>query len=172
MKRVFLLLTLGAWMSGAAATAAAHMQPMQMQPMTRMQTTTPPQAGPSHAVKALKLVQGWVRAAPPGAEELSVYMELSNPGKQPLTLTGLSSSVSGQAMLMNTTEDAAGRESMQMAESWTIPAGGTLRVLPGSRHLMLRQLKRQPQPGETVKVVLRFSDGSMLPLKLPVRRLP
>ncbi|WP_424951927.1 copper chaperone PCu(A)C [Deinococcus sp.] len=171
MKAMFLKPALGVLTLGAGWTDAQMMQ-MPATNMAGMQMTGPTPAAISPAVKALKLVQGWVSAAPPGAEELSAYVELSNPGRVPLKLTGLSTSVSGQAMLMNTGKDAAGRESMQMAQSWNIPAGGRLKVLPGSGHLMLRQLRRQPQPGETVKVTLRFSDGSALPLTLPVKRFP
>jgi periplasmic copper chaperone A len=167
MKRVFLTLTLGAWGCTAPATGTA-----QAQEMSGMQMTAPTSARTSNAVKMLKLVQGWVSAAPPGAEELSAYIELSNPGKVPLKLTGLSTSFSGQAMLMSTGKDVVGRQTMQMVGSWNVPAGGRLKILPGSGHLMLRQLKRQPQPGETVAVTLRFSDGSALPLKLPVKRFP
>ncbi|WP_407540047.1 copper chaperone PCu(A)C [Deinococcus radiomollis] len=142
--------------------------------MPGMNMTTQP-AKPttaSPAVKALKLMQGWVSAAPPGAEELSAYVVLSNPGKVALTLTGVSTPAAGSAMLMTTTRDAARRESMQMTAAMKIPAGGTLKILPGQAHLMLRQFGRQPQPGENVAVTLRFSDGSARTLTLPVRKLP
>lgn len=169
MTKKFLKVALGVLTLGAGGMQAEQGQPMGM---TGMQLTNPTPASTSPAVKALKLVQGWVSAAPPGAGELSAYLELGNPGKTPLKLIGLSTSVSGQAMLMHTGRDAAGRGTMQMIGSWNIPAGGQLKILPGSGHLMLRQLKRQPQPGESVTVSLRFSDGSVLPLKLPVKRFP
>ena len=136
-------------------------------------TTRPAKPMPlSPAVKALELIRGWVSAAPPGAEELSAYVVLSNPGKVALTLTGVSTPAAGSAMLMITAGDAAGRESMQMTAAMKIPAGGTLKILPGRAHLMLRQFKRQPQPGENVVVTLRFSDGSARTFSLPVRKLP
>lgn len=126
----------------------------------------------SQAVKALKLVQGWVSAAPPGAEELSAYVVLTNPSKVALTLSGVSTPAAGSAMLMTTARDAAGRESMQMTAAMKIPAGGTLKILPGRAHLMLRNFRRQPQPGESVPVTVRFSDGSARTFSLPVRKLP
>ena len=117
-------------------------------------------------------MQGWVSAAPPRAEELAAYLVLSNPGKVALALTGVSTPAAGSAMLMTTARDAAGRESMRMTAAMKIPAGGTVKILPGQAHLMLRKFMRQPQPGENMAVTLRFSDGSARTFSLPVRKLP
>ena len=165
------LLTLMLCAAGLATGQATAQSTGQVRhSMPGMNMTTPMTASP--AVKALKLMQGWVSAAPPGAEELSAYVVLSNPGKVALTLTGVSTPAAGSAMLMTITRDAAGRETMQMAAAMKIPAGGALKILPGRAHLMLRKFGRQPQPGETVAVTLRFSDGSARTLTLPVRKLP
>lgn len=169
MKRILLTLMLSAAALGTAQ--AAHDMPGMAMPAPA-RSAQPTQAKSSAAVQALKLVQGWVAAAPPGAEELSVYLVLGNPGKVALTLVSVSSPVAGTAMLMTTGKDGAGRETMQMTMAMKIPAGGQLKVLPGQGHLMLRALKRQPQPGESVPVTLRFSDGSARTLTLPVRKLP
>ena len=163
-----LILMLGALLVGAgqAVTGQAGMDHMQMSPAVA------PKAVPaSPAVRALELTQGWVSAAPPGAEELSAYLVHSNPGRVAVTLSGASSPVSGQVMLMNTSKDAAGRESMVMVNAMKIPAGGSLKIVPGRAHIMLRALKRQPQPGEQVALTLRFSDGSARTLSVPVKKL-
>lgn len=165
MKRIVLTLTACALL-GTAGAAQAH-------PATMPEMTMPAaKAVVSPTVKALNLTQGWVSAAPPGAEELSVYLVLSNPGRSAVTLTGGTTALAGQTMLMTTGHDAAGRGTMQMAAGLKVPAGGSLKILPGSAHLMLRALKRQPQPGETVALTLLFSDGSARTFTLPVRRLP
>lgn len=172
MKRVTLILTLGTLLVGAgqavtgrAEAGQAGMDHMQMSP-----AVAPKAAPASPAVRALKLTQGWVSAAPPGAEELSAYLMLSNPGRVAVTLSGVSSPVSGQVMLMNTSKDAAGRESMTMVNAMKIPAGGSLKIVPGRAHIMLRALKRQPQPGEQVALTLRFSDGSARTFSVPVKK--
>lgn len=174
MNRVTLILTLGTLLVGAgqaqtvtgqAATGQTGMKHMQTPPAVA------PKALPaSPSVRALKLTQGWVSAAPPGAEELSAYLVLGNPGRAAVTLIGVSSPVSGQATLMTTTKDAAGRGSMTMASAMNIAAGGSLRVLPGQAHVMLRSLKRQPQPGEQVALTLRFADGSARTFSVPVKK--
>ena len=167
MNRVTLILTLGTLLMGVgqAATGQTGMKHMQMPPAVA------PKALPaSPAVRALKLAQGWVSAAPPGAEELSAYLVLGNPGRAAVTLSGVSSAVSGQATLMTTTKDAAGRGSMTMASAMNIAAGGSLRILPGQAHVMLRSLKRQPQPGEQVALTLRFADGSARTFSVPVKK--
>ena len=167
MKRSTLVLMLGTLLVGAGQTATgqAGMNQMQMPP------AVVPKAVPvSPAVGALTLTQGWVSAAPPGAEELSAYLVLGNPGRAAVTLVGLSTTVSNQAMLMRTGKDSVGRETMKMTGSRKIPAGGTLRILPGQAHVMLRSLKRQPQPGEQVALTLRFADGSARTFNLPVKK--
>ena len=173
MKRSTLILMLGTLLVGAgqavtgqAATGQAGMDYMQMSP-----AVAPKAAPASPAVRALELTQGWVSAAPPGAEELSAYLVLSNPGRVAVTLSGASSPVSGQVMLMSTSKDAAGRESMVMVNAMKIPAGGSLKIVPGRAHIMLRALKRQPQPGEQVALTLKFSDGSARTLSVPVKKL-
>ena len=168
MKRLTLFLTLGTLLVGVgqAATGQAGMDHMQMSA-----AVAPKAASASPAVKALKLTQGWVSAAPPSAEELSAYLVLSNPGRVAVTLSGVSSPVSGQVTLMNTSKDAAGRESMTMVTAMKIPAGGSLKIVPGRAHVMLRALKRQPQPGEQVALTLRFSDGSARTFSVPVKKL-
>ncbi|MGY2892572.1 copper chaperone PCu(A)C [Deinococcus sp. UYEF24] len=174
MKSSFLTLMLcaaGLATGQAAAQTAVQSAAQATHSMAGMEMPAKPMTA-SPAVKALKLVQGWVSAAPPGAEELSAYVVLSNPGRVALTLTGVSTPAAGSAMLMTTARDAAGRESMQMTGAMKIPAGGTLKVLPGQAHLMLRKFGRQPQPGENVAVTLRFSDGSARIFSLPVRKLP
>ena len=175
MKRSTLILMLGTLLVGAgqaqtatvqAATGQAGMNHMQMPP-----AVAPKAAPASPAVRALKLTQGWVSAAPPGAEELSAYLVLSNPGTVAVMLSGVSSPVSGQVMLMNTSKDAAGRGSMMMVNAMKIPAGGSLKIVPGRAHVMLRALKRQPQPGEQVALTLRFADGSARTFSVPVKKL-
>lgn len=165
MKRIVLILTACALL-GTAGAAQEHPGATTSMTMQMVKTTVSP------AVKALKLTQGWVSAAPPGAEELSAYFVLSNPGRSAVTLTGGTTALAGQTMLMTTGHDAAGRGTMQMAAALKVPAGSSLKILPGSAHLMLRALKRQPQPGETVALTLRFSDGSARTFTLPVRKLP
>ena len=162
------MLTLSAAALGLGLTGtgrAAHAMPGMTMPAL-------PAAATSRAVQRLSLTQGWVSAAPPGAEELAAYLVLSNPGQTAVTLVGVSSPVSAQAMLMTTGKVGGGRETMRMVSALKIPPGGSLKILPGSGHLMLRALKRQPQPGENVSVTLRFSDGSARTVTLPVKRFP
>lgn len=166
MKTPALTLTL-ATLLAAGWIQAGTMTGMQMSGMP-----TPPSAnaGISPAVRALSISQAWLAAAPPGAQELSAYLVLGNPGTQSLTLSGASTPVAGQMMLMKTGKDAAGRTTMQMVSTLRIPAGGALKILPGQAHLMLQKLKRQPQPGETVALTLKFSDGSARTVQLMVKK--
>ncbi|WP_189087815.1 copper chaperone PCu(A)C [Deinococcus ruber] len=144
----------------------------QMQGMS-MPTHTPPAVSSttSAAVKNLQITGGWIAAAPPGADELAGYLTIRNPGKAAVTLVGASSRAAAHIMPMRTTQDMAGRESMQDVARLSIPAGGTLVFAPGRAHLMLRGLPRDLNVGEQVEMQLRFSDGSARGVLLTVRRL-
>ncbi|MGI8747263.1 MAG: copper chaperone PCu(A)C [Deinococcus sp.] len=159
------LLTLGLALVAAGA-GAEHTMPM---PAAQIGVVLGRKAGP--AVRALNLRSGWIAAAPPGAEELAAYVTLSNPGPSGVTLVGASCPLAGEATFMLSGRDAGGREDMRAAGRLPVPAGGSLTLAPGKGHIMLRALKRQPRPGELVGLTLRFSDGSALSLRLPVRRL-
>lgn len=161
------LLTLGLALVAAGA-GAKHPMPMP-QPVPRQAAGPSIEASP--AVRALRLRSGWIAAAPPGAEELAAYVTLINPSPSGVTLVGASCPLAGEATPMLSGRDAGGRQTMRAAGRLVVPAGGSLTLAPGRGHIMPRALRRQPRPGELVELTLRFSDGSALGLRLPVRRL-
>ena len=164
--RTFFLL--GVWVLLLCGPVQAQMGGMPMK-ATPAHTATP--AAPSAAVAALQLSGGWIAAAPPGETQLSAYLTLHNPTSQPVTLVGATSGAAASIMPMLTRRDTAGREYMDAVYGMKILPGGTLKLQPGTGHLMLGGLQRDLRPGEQVTLRLRFADGSQRRVTLTVKRL-
>ena len=109
----------------------------------------------------------WIRVLP-GSLPAGAYVILGNDGDQPVALTGASSKAYGQVMLHHSST-AGGVSRMTMVDSLTVPAHGTAELAPAGYHLMLMQAAAPVKPGSTVRVLLKFSDGSSLPVDFIAR---
>jgi len=144
MRRLFLLLTLCATILPAALMADG--------PSTRV----------SHV---------WIREAPPGTDVMAGYFVLENLTSQPLSLTAVSSPQFDSVMMHESVVQGT-EESMRAVAKIDLPAHGSVELKPGGYHLMLMQPKRNLYSGDTVTLMLVFSDGSELAILAPVRRDP
>ena len=144
MRRIFLVLSLAAaWLPGVLMADG---------PSTRV----------SHV---------WIREAPPGVDVLGGYFTLENLTAKPLTLTAVSSP-DFDSVMMHQTVQKGGQEDMVDVAKIDIPAHGSLEFKPGGYHLMLMQPKKNMGAGDSVTLMLTFSDGSELAILAPVRRDP
>lgn len=119
-------------------------------------------AGAAHAgeVAGVHATEAWIRVLP-GALPAGGYVTLRNDGDQPAVLTGASSPAYGSVMLhQSSTETGMGR--MRMVDRLEVPAHGQVALSPGGYHLMLMDAPKPVRPGQTVRVTLRFADGSTL----------
>lgn len=110
----------------------------------------------------------YVRGLPPGVDTTSAYMTLRNTGDADLEITGASSPIAGEVML-HTTMNHNGMLHMQHVMSASIPAHGELVFESGGLHLMLTGLTQSLVAGTEVELTLRFGDGTMQQLSIPVR---
>lgn len=119
-------------------------------------------AGGAYAAQAdhVRASDAWIRVMPAGLPA-GGYVTLRNDGGEPAVLQGASSATYGSVMLhQSSTETGMGR--MRMVDRLEIPAQGQVALAPGGYHLMLMNAKAAVQPGQTVRVTLRFADGSSL----------
>jgi copper(I)-binding protein len=126
-------------------------------------------AGLAHAGTAMRIdaSHAWIRVLP-GALPAGAYVVLRNDGDRPVALTGADSSAYGMAMLHQSSQ-AGGNSRMAMVDALPIAAHGTQSLAPGGYHLMLMDAKQPVQPGDTVRIVLKFDDGSTLPVDFIAR---
>ena len=116
------------------------------------------QVGATHA---------WIRVLP-GALPAGGYVTLQNRGDAPVALTGARSTVYGEVMLHHSSTEG-GMSRMAMVDSLPISAHGSVVLGPGGYHLMLMKPAAPVVPGDQVKLVLQFGDGSSLPVVFSAR---
>ena len=126
-------------------------------------------AGGVHAAAAdhVHAAHAWIRVLP-GTLPAGAYVTLENDGDQPVALIGASSKAYAQVMLHHSST-AGGVSRMTMVDSLSVPAHGKAELTPGGYHLMLMQPAAPVKPGTTVRLLLKFSDGSSLPVDFIAR---
>lgn len=110
----------------------------------------------------------WIREAPPGINVLAGYFTLDNLTDKALILNEVSSADFGKVEIHQSVQ-TNGVESMQQLDSLSVPAHGSVEFRPGGYHLMLMQPRKNFFSGDTVSLILSFSDGSQLAILAPVR---
>jgi len=103
--------------------------------------------------------------APPSETEATAYLTLDNRGGEPDTLLGVRSPQAGGVML----HDMVGGR-MEMVPALPLPPGRRVRLVPGSYHLMLRELVHPLVIGDTVTLELRFAKAAAVAVRAPVLR--
>ncbi|MBD8879135.1 MULTISPECIES: copper chaperone PCu(A)C [Rhodanobacter] len=125
-------------------------------------------AGLVHAdTTRISASHAWIRVLP-GALPAGAYVVLRNDGDKPVALTGASTPDYGMAMLHRSTQ-SGGSSRMAMVDALPIPAHGTQALAPGGYHLMLMDARHPVQPGDTVRITLKFDNGVTLPVDFIAR---
>ena len=117
----------------------------------------------AHAAAAdhVHAAHAWIRVLP-GSLPAGAYVTLENNGDQPVAMTGASSKAYAQVMLHHSSTEG-GVSRMTMVDSLPVPAHGKAVLAPAGYHLMLMHPTAPVKPGATVRMLLKFSDGSSLP---------
>lgn len=137
--------------------------------------TTPatPPASPEATVSAeastlITVSDAWVKAVDEGMS--GGFGVLSNTGTSDVTVVSATSTAAHMIELHETTESESGEMAMREIEGgFTIPAGGSLALEPGAKHLMFMGLAAPLHAGDQVEVTLTFADGSALTFDAPVK---
>lgn len=118
--------------------------------------------GATHATEAehIRASHAWLRVLP-GDLPAGAYVTLENSGDQPVTLKGASSDAYANVMLHQSSNEG-GMSRMAMVDSVIVPSHGTATLAPAGYHLMLMKSTHPIKPGETVRMNLKFADGSTL----------
>ena len=125
----------------------------------------------SHASEMLHWKDVWVRSMPPGAQVSAAYGMLMNHGDQPVTLSSVSSDISGAAEMHEVIADGDQRRMVELV-SIDIAPHETLIFEPGGRHIMLLDITATPVEGETVGICAVSATGTRACTEATVRRQP
>lgn len=104
-------------------------------------------------------------SAPPAGAPAPAFLRIANRASQADTLLGVTSPDADSVVLHTM---VGGR--MQPVPVLPVAAGETVRLGPGSYHLMLEGLHRPLGVGDSVSLLLRFARAGELRLRVPVLR--
>ena len=119
----------------------------------------------AHAAPSVAVSDGWARATLPHQDEAAAYLTLRSTGGD--TLTGIDSPQAGMVMLHQSTQ-RNGVSGMEDMDSLALPPGKAVTLAPGGMHLMLMDVKRSLQAGDTLHLSLHFSKAGDVIVALPV----
>jgi hypothetical protein len=124
----------------------------------------------------------WVRTTAPVSDETEsgeagrvtgAYMGIANHGDTDETLVSVQvgADIATTVELHETTLDDNDVMQMRPVDGVVIPADGNTVLKPGSYHIMLLDVQRDLNPGDTVELTLTFESGTEIVVNAEVRDL-
>jgi copper(I)-binding protein len=107
---------------------------------------------------------------PPTAGVAAVYLWITNNGGKADSLVAVSSEVAATAGIHSSTM-VQGLMQMRPVAALELPPGVTVKIEPGSLHIMLQGLKQPLVAGSVLPLTLEFRDAGMLLIQVPIRPL-
>ena len=117
---------------------------------------------------ALRVVDAYARAMPPGARTAGAYLAIENRGSEEDELVGASSARAASVELHSMRDDA-GVMRMRAVAAIPVPPGETVRLAPSGLHLMLIDPKPPLKEGEHIPLTLRFKRAGNVGADLVVQ---
>lgn len=108
--------------------------------------------------QGIEISDAWVRATVGGQKATGAFMNIK--AQQDMRLVGVSTSVAGVSQVHEMTLQNDVMRMSEMKQGLPLPAGQTVALKPGGYHLMLMDLKVNPQVGQTVTLNLSFQDNA------------
>lgn len=113
----------------------------------------------------------WVRATV-GSKDTTMtaaFMSLTNPGKTEIKLVSATSPVAGMVQLHEMAMKDGKMVMQEKAGGIAVPVESHAHLKPSGDHVMLMALKQPLKPGDEVPLTLKFSDGTLHDLTVPVK---
>ncbi|GAC81867.1 MULTISPECIES: copper chaperone PCu(A)C [Gordonia] len=107
---------------------------------------------------AISVSQPWVKAADSGMT--AAFGVLENSTGSDVRLVSASSDVADSVEPHEVIDEGGTTTMRAKAGGFVIPANGSLTLDPGGEHLMFMGLKKPIRAGDSVRVTVRFADGS------------
>jgi copper(I)-binding protein len=99
----------------------------------------------------------------------AAFMTITNGTSQDDRLVSAATSVAQHTELHETVEQNGVMSMIPQPDGFPLPAGETLKLEPGGKHIMLVSLLNPLQPGETYRLKLIFEKAGPITIEVPVR---
>jgi copper(I)-binding protein len=110
----------------------------------------------------------WSRETPKGAKVAGGYFVIENKGTTPDRLIGGSAEIAGRFEIHEMKMDNGVMKMRELEKGIEIAPGKTVKFAPGGYHVMLMDLKKAPQQGESFKGTLVFEKAGKMDVKFVV----
>jgi copper(I)-binding protein len=100
----------------------------------------------------------------------AVYFTVVNPGSRSDRLVRVETAAAGAAETHESVEENGLVRMVARPEGFTIPAGGTLELKPGGKHVMLMGLRAPGSLGDALSVTLRFARAGAITTRAKIVR--
>lgn len=124
---------------------------------------------PGMAADALSFSQTMIPQAPPGAQVMAGFMQITNNSEQDIDIIAVSSP-QFESVEMHLSKDIDGIARMLPQQKLSIKAGQQLVLKPGSYHLMLIKPLKALNDGDTVELTVSLSTQQNQTLLVPVSK--
>ena len=120
----------------------------------------------------IEIQHPWSRATPEGAKVAAGYLVIANKGSVPDRLVSATGEIANKTEIHEMAVDASGVMTMRpLPDGLDIPAGGELKLEPGSFHIMFMDLKQGAREGETFKGMLTFEQAGTVNVEFAVEAM-
>jgi periplasmic copper chaperone A len=137
-------------------------QPMGGATMQEMAPAATPEPG------KLTVVDVRARPAPLEGGNGAAYLTVLNGLDVPVRLASVAGDMAAAVELHETVDDNGVMKMEPHPEGFEIPAGGTLVLKPGGKHVMLLGLVKPLAPGDSIDLTLNFEGSDPISLAVPV----
>lgn len=130
---------------------------------------------PAYAADAIMVMEPYARSSGASAKSGAAFMQIMNKGDADDRLVSASSDVAGRVELHTHKEGENGVVQMRhVPEGFELPAGDTLSLERGGKHVMFMGLTAPFEDGATVNVTLTFEKAGDVQIEIPVdlKRMP
>lgn len=127
-----------------------------------------PTAIPTPVAGKITVLALMAPVASAGMTNGSVYFTLQNGTAQPIHLSAATTSVAERLSFHETIDDKGVMRMIAQPDGFVVPAGESLVLEPGRKHLMLENLHAPLVAGTEFTLTLTFTDADPLTLTVPV----
>jgi len=138
------------------------------QAVTPSQAAMPANAAPSPVAGQLTVEGAVARPAPLEGGNGAAYLTVWNGLEEDVQLQEARSDAAATVELHETVEESGVMRMVPHPEGFTVPAGGSLVLKPGGKHVMLLGLVQPLTVGDTIDLGLQFDNGTAITLTVPV----
>ena len=117
------------------------------------------QCSGGNAAPKITVEDAWARPSAMMAGSGAVYVTLKNTGGDDVA----------EAVELHQTKMEGDMMKMSPVPNIPVPAGETVKLEPGGKHIMLINLKQTLNPGEKISVTLNFEKSGAMTLDVPVK---